>query len=133
MLRWILSIFAPITRRKSLGARGELLAARHLRSKGYQILMRNYHGANAEIDIVSRLGDMLVFVEVKTRRSGQINQPHRQVNRGKQHRLTRAARSYLSHYKNRQPPARFDVISIIWPEQGQPTIEHITNAFEPTY
>ena len=133
MLSWISTIFAPITRRKSLGARGEFLAARHLRSKGYKILMCNYRAANAEIDIVCRLGDMLVFVEVKTRRSSEVNQPHRQVNRGKQIRLTRAARCYLAHYKNRQPPARFDVISIIWPEEGQPVIEHIIDAFEETH
>lgn len=133
MIHWLKQLFAPIIRRKTLGERGELLAARHLRKMGYKIVMRNYRGGDGEIDIVARQNDQLVFVEVKTRRSDQYTQPHRHVTHFKQHKLTRAARAYLSHYRDRQPRARFDVVSIVWPEGQAPRVVHIPNAFEPTF
>ena len=130
MMRWLDQLFAPITRRKSLGNRGERVAVRYLRGRGYKILMCNFRTAGGGIDIIARKGDLLVFVEVKTRSSDQYFAPHRQVNEGKQRRLTRAARTYLAHYKDRQPPCRFDVISIVWRKGQEPEVEHIVNAFE---
>lgn len=127
---WITKLFAPILQRNTLGNRGELLAARFLRKNGYKILLRNYHAAGAEIDIVARQGDCLIFVEVKTRQSNKINEPYRQVNLHKQKNIARAARAYLSHYKGFPPKARFDIVSIVWPEAGEPQIEHLANAFE---
>lgn len=117
----------------SFGQQGELAAARFLRKNGYRILMRNYQTRGGEIDIVARFGDVLVFVEVKTRRTDAFAQPFQQVDGHKQHRMTRAARSYLAHYKDRVPPARFDVISIVWPEGVKPRFEHIKNAFQATF
>ena len=130
MLSGLLKLVRPT---RPLGERGEALAARHLRSKGLKILMCNYRAAGGEIDIVAREGDVLVFVEVKTRRSDQYTPPHRQVDLRKQRNLTRAARAYLSHYRNHQPRARFDVISIVWSETGEPRIEHLVNAFEAAF
>ena len=60
----------PMTQaRLSLGKRGEDLACRALRRRGYAVLARRYRTRWGEIDIVARDGDTLVFVEVKTRRS----------------------------------------------------------------
>jgi putative endonuclease len=132
LVSWITQRFAPTSRRKSLGSRGELLAARYLRKHGHKVLLMNYKAAGAEIDIVARQGDQLVFVEVKTRRSNEINEPYRQVNHHKQHNITRAARVYLKYYKDHPPRVRFDVISIVWPEQGEPQIQHLINAFQAT-
>lgn len=129
----IQQLFAPLFRRRSLGERGELLAADYLRKKGYRVLTRNFQTVGGEIDIVAREGDVLIFVEVKTRRSDEQRQPWQQVNRAKQHRMTRAARAYLRHYQQRTPPARFDVVSIVWPETHKPRIEHFTNAFPATF
>ena len=127
-MRWIAKLFAPIARRKPLGNRGEVVAARHLKGKGYKVLMRNFVTRTGEVDIVARQGDLLVFVEVKTRESAAYHQPHRQVTAGKQRRVKSAARAYMSHYDH-TPPHRFDVVSIVWPEDGEPAIEHIVNAF----
>ncbi|MBP5618294.1 MAG: YraN family protein, partial [Clostridia bacterium] len=52
------------------GERGEKLAARYLRRKGYRILERNFQTRFGEIDLIARKGDQLVFVEVKTRAPG---------------------------------------------------------------
>ena len=130
MIQWLGTLIAPIAQRKALGNRGEVIAARHLRKHGYRVLITNFSAAGGEIDIIARKGDLLVFVEVKTRRSDAVRQPHQQVNYRKQQAMTRAARAYLSHYKGLQPPCRFDVVSIVWPESGRPEIEHIENAFE---
>ena len=117
----------------TLGERGERAAARYLKRKGYKILMCNYDIGDGEIDIVARQGDVLVFVEVKTRESPDGGAPFKRVTGSKQHRLTKAARAYLSHYKNSKPAARFDVISIVMLKGQEPQIEHLQNAFAASF
>ena len=58
-----------------LGKLGEKLAAEHLRKKGYDILVQNYFFGKAEVDIVARKDNQLVFVEVKTRQSSYLVDP----------------------------------------------------------
>lgn len=60
-------IAAAIKRRKRIGRRGERIAARLLKSKGYRIIDRNVEMSRGEIDIIALDGRTLVFVEVKTR------------------------------------------------------------------
>lgn len=136
MLRWLGTVFAPMIprslrdQRQRLGHRGEVVAAKHLRGKGYKVLMCNFVAAGGEIDVVAREGQTLVFVEVKTRRAADGPSPYTQVDGRKRRAMTRAARAYLSHYQGVKPQCRFDVVSIVWPEQGKPEIEHLPNAFE---
>lgn len=125
-------ILSKLFPERTLGGEGERLAARYLKRKGYRFLMYNYRVRGGEIDVIVCRGDLLVFVEVKTRTSDEYAAPHQQVTAQKQHRLTRAARAYLRHYGMDQPRVRFDVVSIVWPDAGEPEIEHIENAFEAT-
>ena len=127
LARWLGSSRSP--RRDLLGDRGENLAARHLRNKGYTIITRNFRCDLGEIDIVARDGKTLVFVEVKTRQSDDPS-PETQVDAAKQHQLTRAARFYLTRYGVPPPPARFDVVAIVWPAGQPPQIRHARGAFE---
>lgn len=123
----------PIREKKDvLGERGENVAARELRNKGYKILTRNFKCVMGEIDIIARDGKTLVFVEVKTRAYDEPT-PEEQVNPTKMHQLTKAARMYLARYGQSPPPARFDVVAVVWPAGQNPTIRHIENAFEPTF
>lgn len=115
-----------------LGERGENVAAKFLTSQGYRILQRNYTTKAGEIDIVARDGKVLVFVEVKTR-TDPNPRPEDQVNLEKQHQITKTARTFLSRFGHPQPPARFDVIAIVWPEGREPAIQHYKNAFEATF
>jgi putative endonuclease len=115
--------------RDPLGDRGENVAARFLRNQGYKIIVRNFRCELGEIDIIARDGKTLVFVEVKTRAYDEPT-PEEQVNTDKQGQLTRAAKLYLSRYGVPQPPARFDVVAIVWPNGRDPQIRHIPNAFE---
>lgn len=115
-----------------LGDRGENRAARYLRDLGYKIIVRNFRCDLGEIDIVARDGKTIVFVEVKTRAYDDPT-PEEQINSVKQHQITKAAKFYLSRYGIPQPPARFDVIAIVWPQGREPQIRHVESAFEATF
>ena len=116
-----------------LGDRGENIAARYVRSTlGYKILTRNFRIEGGEVDIVARDGKTLVFIEVKTRAYDDPT-PEEQVNEFKTHQITKAAKVFLSRYGFPQPPARFDVIGIVWPTGREPIIRHTPNAFEATF
>lgn len=115
----------------SLGADGERLAARYLQRQGYRILARGHRQRLGELDLIALDGSTLVFVEVKTWRRGDSGDPSEAVDSRKQDRLTRAALVYLKRRRLLEHPARFDVISIVWPErEAQPKIRHFINAFE---
>jgi putative endonuclease len=116
---------------QSLGRRGEAVATRYLRQLGYVIVARGHRDSIGEIDLVAVDGRTVVFVEVKTRASHETGHPADAVDEAKQRRLTRLALSYLKRHDLLECAARFDVIAITWPAgSGQPTIEHIQNAFE---
>ncbi len=144
MLRWLQNLFtgndqaddgsgvATPKKRDALGDRGENVAARYLRNQGYKIIVRNFRCDAGEIDIVARDGRTIVFVEVKTRAYDEPT-PEEQVNVAKQHQLTKAGKFYLGRYGIPQPPARFDVVAIVWPQGREPQIRHTANAFEATF
>ncbi|MEM8733405.1 MAG: YraN family protein [Planctomycetota bacterium] len=115
-----------------LGLRGEKLAAKYLRRKGYRILEHSHRQRRGEIDLIALHKKCIVFVEVKTWRSGTGGDPSEAVDLRKQKRLTRAALIYLKEKRVLDQPARFDVISIVWPESSEPTIRHFESAFEAT-
>ncbi len=121
----------PSDERSRLGLRGERLAARHLKRHGHRIMERNYRCAFGEIDLVTKDGATLVFVEVKTRSGDRHADPEDAVGHHKQTRLIRTARHYLSSMGHDDSPCRFDVVSIVWPASGRPKIEHIPDAFRP--
>jgi putative endonuclease len=116
-----------------LWERGENAAAKYLRSQNFRIITRNYRCDAGEIDIIARDAQVLVFVEVKTRAYDDPT-PEEQVNEHKQHQLTKAAKVYLTRYGYPQPPARFDVVAVVWPQGGRdPIIRHTRDAFEATF
>ena len=114
----------------TLGKRGEEVAAKYLESKGYVILARNWRNCHKEIDIVAKDGETLVIVEVKTRHGNTFGEPYDSVTQFKERLLISAANSYI-HKFNMDCETRFDIVSVILPQKGEPAIEHIENAFEP--
>jgi len=116
---------------KSLGRRGEDAAARFLRRLGYVIVARGQRDKIGEIDLIAVDGRTVVFVEVKTRTGDLKGSPAEAVDLDKQKRLTRLAAAYLKRHDLLECKARFDIISITWPEKNRaPHIEHIKDAFE---
>lgn len=91
------------------GAQAEDIAARHLARHGLAILARNVRCRHGEIDIVARDGDVLVFVEVRLRRSASHGGAAASITAGKRARLVRAADAYLAGLAQ-VPPCRFDAV-----------------------
>jgi len=81
--------------RKGLGRLGEELAARKLEAMGYHIHERNWRCPLGEVDIVAKDGDVLAFVEVKTRRGRQFGTPEEAITPAKQARLIELAAAYV--------------------------------------
>ncbi len=96
-----------------------------MKSNGYKILKRNFRCTSGEIDIVAKKGDLVVFVEVKARRSADFGDPLEFVDLKKQTHIIRCARFFLTTMQLEDVDVRFDVIGIT----GKNDIEWIENAF----
>jgi putative endonuclease len=116
--------------RKLFGQAGESAAEEYLRRKGYRILARNLRSSLGELDLVAEDGQVLVFVEVKARRTDAFGGAIHAVHHRKQEKLIQLAAQYLArhHIKNRL--CRFDVVLLQGLNATAPQIEHIQNAFE---
>ncbi len=114
--------------RKTIGNKGEQLAAQFLLRKGFRILERNYRTSRGEIDIIAQKGRTLVFVEVKTDCTGGFGAPEGWVTSRKQRQIVKMALRYLREKDFPEIDPRFDVIGITLRE-GKPEIEHIEGAF----
>jgi len=117
--------------RRWFGARAENAAARFLKKLGYRILVRNFTCDFGELDLIALDGVTLVFVEVRSTEEAEGSRPAESVNSAKQKRLTRLAVYFLQKKRLLNHAARFDVLTVSWPEgRKEPLIEHFKNAFE---
>lgn len=114
---------------QTLGARLEALAEERLTELGYEILERNWRGGGGELDRVALDGDVLVFVEVRARRSDSHGEPWETIGVKKQRRLVRAALAYLVRPEVGRPAVRFDVVSVLVEPGAPPAIELYRDAF----
>ena len=122
-----------ITNRTQFGLDGEALAVRHLETRGYKILERNFRTRLGEIDIIARHKGTLVFVEVKTRRSLRYGDPKWALTTAKQRKISLVALEYLKKNQGTtRIKSRFDVVTI-QETADPPRIEVIVNAFELAY
>lgn len=110
-----------------IGNAGESLANAHLLKQGYQILERNWRFKKLEVDIIAAKDDLVVFVEVKTRKNCTFGEPHIFVSKQKQTFIIKAAQYYLEK-NNIIKESRFDIISIVYQNQ-QFQLEHLEGAF----
>lgn len=113
------------------GARGERIAARSLRRAGHRVIARNYRCPAGEIDLITAHRGELVFVEVKSRSSDEHQDLLDTVRPAQWRRVERAARYYLMSHTAGDPPCRFDMVTVVWPRDGGPNVEHLVNAYEP--
>ena len=116
--------------RKLLGQEGESAAEEYLRHKGYRIVARNLRSSVGELDLVVEDGQVLVFVEVKARRSDAFGGAIHAVHQRKQEKLIQLAAQYLARHHIKDRLCRFDVVLLQGTEAVIPQIEHIQNAFE---
>ncbi|OWT59044.1 YraN family protein [Candidimonas nitroreducens] len=105
------------TQAQQNGLQAESQARRWLERSGLRILARNLRCGVGEIDLVGLDGAVLVFIEVRHRRSTQYGGAAASVNRQKQQRLMRAAQYFLPRLSRRYfdcniPACRFDVVAL---------------------
>jgi putative endonuclease len=110
-----------------VGFRGEDQAVAYLRSKGYEILCRNYRYRKAEIDIIARMGSILAIVEVKTRTLGFYGDPADSIPKSKIQRLVAAADHYASSGEV-DYEIRFDLVYVLRSGSGY-QLAHVEDAF----
>lgn len=116
---------------KTLGKKGEDIAAAFLHKKGYKLLFRNYKCSFGEIDIIAKHKKILSFIEVKTRSTKKYGLPQEAVTPAKQTKISRVALEFVQRYKMDNRAARFDVVSVQYLNDGY-EIDLIENAFELT-
>ena len=114
--------------RKIIGNEGENRAEVFLKSKGFEIIERNWRTKLGEIDIIAFKNDTLVFVEVKTLPNGTLDMIQRELNYQKRERILKTSKRFLlKHREYNNSYVRFDVIVIDMP--GLEPVYHIENAF----
>jgi putative endonuclease len=113
----------------ALGALGESRAIEHLRARGFRIVARNQRCGGVEIDVIARRGGLVVFVEVKTRRSRRLGLPEDAVDARKQARLVAGASAWLREHPGAAARIRFDVI-VCEGEPGALRVRHLEGAFD---
>jgi len=115
--------------RQTLGVWGETQAAEYLQSQGLKIIERNFRAPVGEIDIIARDRHIIVFAEVKTRRSTAFGTPQEAVGTRKQRQIIRTAQWYLKNNRHPKLQPRFDVVAVLCQSGGPVQIDHICDAF----
>ncbi len=117
------------TNTKVKGNKGEQLAVDFLLNIGYTVLDRNFRSGKAEIDIIAKDNNFIVFIEVKSRTVFKNETPRDLLSNSQQKRIIEAAHNYIID-NDINEEARFDFISVTLDQQNK--IEHIKDAFYPT-
>ncbi len=112
--------------RKTLGQKGEKRAALLLKNKDFCILHRNFVCRIGELDLIAKKHKLLVFCEVKTRRSTQYGLPIEAITWHKQKKIRNMAELFIGNTHLDFEDVRFDVITI---NEKTNQIEHVENAF----
>ena len=122
----------PIDRTKTLGRRGEDLAAEHFERLGYRVLARNHRTRFGELDLVlaDGAGDTIVFCEVKARRVG--GDWRENLHAAKRRQVRTMAAAWLSEVSERPRHAelRFDAVGVTLDARGELVrLDHLQGAF----
>ena len=115
--------------RKARGEAGEDLARRHLEEKGFRVVAKNWRCKEGEIDLIAEKDDLLVFVEVRTRRHTVHGSPLDTITGPKQRQVLRVAKRYLEQLP-RPMAIRFDAVGVELSAEHPPRLSHIEGAFE---
>ena len=116
----------------TLGRWGERTACRALERRGWSVLARNYRLGRREVDLVVRRGDLVAFVEVKTRAGEGYGHPEEAVTRLKQREIEAVAQDFLTRHRLDDVDVRFDVVAIVVAD-GRRIVRftHLPDAWRP--
>lgn len=108
------------------GKLGEVIATEYLKSKGAYIIENNYKINSGEVDIIAKIDNEIVFVEVKSRSNINYGYPSEAVNYNKIKKITNVAKYYILKNRLENVNIRFDVIEVYLKNKE---VNHIANAF----
>ncbi len=112
------------------GGNSESLAEKHLIVSGYRILARNWRGGGGELDRIAQDGEVLVFIEIRSRHTESGGTAMESIGFSKRRRVIYAALAYLSRFAPRNVPAcRFDVVTVQMKNEKL-EVEILKNAFD---
>jgi putative endonuclease len=117
--------------KKELGDYGEELAKKYLKKKDFKFIQSNYKFYKKEIDLIfcDKTNKIIIFVEVKTRRSKDFGEPENAINYFKQKNIRYAATGFLNNNSEYDDyDIRFDSVSV-YMKNDKPEINHTENAF----
>lgn len=112
--------------RKATGHLGEVLALAYLEHRGYQLVSRNYRHQHGEIDLIMVKEEILVFVEVKTRKGRRFGYPEEHLSPRQVYKIKETAEAYLALFPWGKQ-IRFDIISVILDEFE--SVRHFRDAY----
>ncbi|MCX7845697.1 MAG: YraN family protein [Dictyoglomaceae bacterium] len=116
--------------KKKIGKIGEDFALEYFKNNGFEIREKNYKTKFGEVDLIVRKENLLIFVEVKARKSLEFGEPVEAVDKRKQEKIRFIANYYLSKKKIKSYEVRFDIFSILLDKDNKiKFFEHISNAF----
>ncbi|MEO6712834.1 MAG: YraN family protein [Mycobacteriales bacterium] len=113
----------------AVGQYGERVAARRLEEDGLRVLDRNWRCDEGELDIVALHGEVLAFIEVKTRTSEDFGVPAEAVTPVKQQRIRGLAQRWLAAHEHPYSQLRFDVCTVVAQKSGSADYQHLQGAF----
>jgi len=121
-------------KRQETGMLGEKIACDFLGKNGYQIIETNYRCRDGEVDIIAKEQDMLVFVEVRTKKSFLFGTPEESITQRKKEKLRAVAEDYRQYHDGLPPEWRIDVVAIQMDGSGKINrVEIIENAVEDIF
>jgi putative endonuclease len=114
-----------------LGMRGEDAAYFYLRRLGFTVVARRWHShrCTGDLDLIAWEGEVLCFIEVKTRSSRAVAAAEAAINDHKRHTLRRIARHYV-RLTGLEPATRFDMLSVYFGQDGAPDFVFFRSAFD---
>jgi putative endonuclease len=112
--------------RQKRGLAGEEQAIRYLLSRGWTLVAHRFRVGHAEVDLVVRRGDLVAFVEVKTRRGAAFGSPFSAVTGPKRREIVKVARVWADRFGKPSDIYRFDCVGVV---DGR--LDHLEDAFKP--
>lgn len=115
--------------RVPLGRSGEELAERFLLGRGHRVLARRFRVRHGEVDLITRSGDHLYFVEVKTRRTASYGGGFGALDWRKQRRMSRVADVYLARERLHHLVPHLSVLTVE-PQADRASVSFLPDAFD---
>ena len=114
---------------RELGDRGEALAGELLQRRGWEILHRNFRAGHKEVDLVARRGEVVAFVEVKTRLARSYGHPLEAIDPRKRREVETVAAVWIQEHGSPRDVYRFDAIAVTFAADGSPLLQHVEDAW----